>query len=218
MSSLVDTETIFGRIVTGYDVEQSVLAVLQEWSSTYLAELERQHGIPDCSIARVRGWQLSPSFDKWPEDQVPGVLVVSTGVPSQPVRHGDGTYRATWSIEVGAICSARTQQLSHELAMLTLAAHKTILVQRPSLGGFAAGTKWLSERYDQLAYDDTRSMYAASAMLAVEVPDVLVSLAGPVTPDAPPVDECAPLPLWPEVTTVATIVDHVDVIPPSEGG
>jgi hypothetical protein len=199
--------SIFGRIVTGYDVEQAVLAVLQRWSSTYIAELERQHGITACSIARVRGWSLAPSFDKWPEDQVPGVLVVSTGAAA-PIRHGDGTYRATWAVELGCVVSAQTQQLSRELAMLMLSAHKAIIVQRPSLEGFADGTRWLAESYTALPFDDTRSLYAASATLAIDVEDVLTSLAGPVTPDNPPADPCAPFAPWPTVETVDVEVDN----------
>lgn len=205
--------SIFGRIVTGYDVEQAVLAVLQRWSGTYLAELERQHGLTACDLARVRGWVLSPSFDKWPEDQVPGVLVVSTGLVPPPIRHADGAYTARWSVELGVICSARTQQLSREHAMLYLAAHKAIIAQRPSLEGFANGVMWMNEQYTALGFDDSRSLYAATASFAIEVRDVLTSLAGPVTPDDPPVDECAPFAPWPTVET--TDVDVENYPPPT---
>ncbi len=196
-----------------------MLPVLREWSDTYIAEVERQHSIEAGSLARVRGWVLSPTFDKWPEDQVPGVLIVSTGVAATPQRHGEGMYRATWSIELGCIASARTQQLAHEQAMLMLAAHKAILVQRPSLEGFAAGTRWMSERYDPLSYDDTRSLYAATATFAVDVENVLFSLAGPVTPDVPPADATLPFAPWPEVDTI--LVDVESHPPPDqlpEGG
>ena len=218
--SLVETSTIFGRIVSGYDVEQWVLALLKRWSSTYLSEVERQHGYSAGTLQRVRGWVLAPSFEKWPEDQIPGVLVVSPGLVPPPTRDGDGNYRARWRVDLGCLCSARTQQQSHEQAQLFLAAHKAIVAQRPSLEGHADGVTWLDESYSVLDYDDTRSLYAGYATLTVEVDDVLTTLAGPVTPDDPLPLDTDPWPLWPEAVTVDVDVDNVPVdqpLPTKEG-
>jgi hypothetical protein len=214
--SLIETETIFGRIVSANDVEQAVLATLKKWSSTYIAELERQHGYTAGELQRVRGWVLAPTFDKWPEDQLPGVLVVSPGLIPPPMRDGDGTYRATWSVDVGCCCSARDQQRSHELAQMFVAAHKAIVLQRPSLGGFATACKWMNESYDALAYDDTRSLYAGYATFAIEVANVVTTLAGPTSTDDPLTPDTDPWADWPEVETVDVDVEHVDTITPSE--
>src|SRR5262249_15496789 len=149
-----------------------------------------------------KGWALGPTFDKWPEDQIPGVLVVSPGLVPPPQRGGDGVYYARWNVQVGCACSARTQQEAHEIAMLFVAAHKAIVVQRPSLEGHAAGAQWLDEQYSPLEYDDTRSLYAGYATLVIDIDDVLTSLAGPITPDDPLTpDELAPWPLDPTVKT-----------------
>lgn len=206
--------SIFGPIVTGYDVEGWVVDQLKAWSSTYLAEVERQHGIEACSLQRVRGWSLAPTFDKWPEDQLPGVLVVCRGLVPPPLKSGDGKYRAKWAVDVGVICSARTQADSHSLAMLFLAAHAEIVIGKPSLGGHATGVAWLDEQYDQLVYDDTRSLYTGTATFAIEVPDVRTAATGPTQPD-PPEDPCADWPPWPEVETVEI---EIDKEPLPEGG
>lgn len=209
--TLVETETLFERIVTGYDVEQWVVALLKRWSSTYLSELERQHGYIAGTLARVRGWTLAPSFDNWPEDQIPGVLVVSPGLVPPPSKDGYGVYRARWRIDVGCICSARTEQQSHEHAQLFIAAHKSIIAQRPSLEGHASAADWLDENYDPLSFDDTRSLYAGYAGFSIEVDDVLTTGAGPITPDDPLVPDTDPWPLAPQVATHDVEVDNYGI-------
>lgn len=205
--STVD-ESIFGPIVTGHDVEQWVLDLLKRWSSTYLAELERTHGYEACVLPRVRGWSYGTTFDKWPEDQVPGVLVICPGLVPPPERDGAGRYRARWNVQVGCLCSARTQAESHELAQLYVAAHKLIVAQHPSLEGHAAGNAWVDETYGPLDYDDTRSLYAGYASFAIEVDDVLTSFGGPVTPSDPLSDPCVPWEPWPLVETHDETIEH----------
>ena len=215
--TLVETQTIFGRVVTGHDVEQRVIALLRRWSGTYIAEVERQHGVEAGTLSRVRGWSLGPSFDKWPEDQVPGLLVVSPGLVPPPLKSGDGQYRARWRIDVGVLCSARTQKQSHEQAMLMVAAHRAIVTQRPSLEGFALGSQWIDESYDALDFDDTRSLYAGTASFVIEVDDVTTTLAGPTTPDDPLDPDTDPWPLYPTVETVDVEIDHHLIDPTREG-
>jgi hypothetical protein len=215
--TLVEQETIFERIVSGYDVERWVVDVLKRWSATYVAEVERQHGIAAGSLPTIKGWVLAPSFDKWPEDQIPGVLVVSPGLVPPPEKTGYGVYRARWRIDVGVICSARTQQQSHEQAMLYLAAHKAIVVQKPSLEGHANGVAWIDESYDALDFDDTRSLYAATASLIVEVDNVLATLAGPAKTD-PPTDPTEAWADWPRVATHdVDVANFADDAPLPEG-
>lgn len=205
--TLVESDTIFGRLVTGHDVEGWVADVQRKWSCTYLCELERQHGIEPGYLQSVRGWVLSPTFDKWPEDQIPGVLVVSPGLVPPPVKDGAGVYRARWRIDVGVICSARTQELSHQYAMLYLRAHSAIVAHRPSLEGHALAADWLDEVYTPLEYDDTRSLYAGFASFSIEVDDVMTARAGPTDPD--PQDPCTdPYGEWPIVLTHHERVDH----------
>jgi hypothetical protein len=202
--------SIFGPLVAGGDVEQWVLDLLQTWFSTYLAEVERQHGYGGNDLPRPRGWAVGPTFDKWPEDQLPGVLVASRGVPTPPVKRGSGGYEARWQIEPGVILSARTQTETHALAMLYGLAIRALMIQRPSLDGYAEASTWLGEAYDDLGYDDSRSLYAVRELFAVAVVDVTFTGAGPVTPDVPlSPDDTVPWPDWQPVETVD--VDVVNV-------
>lgn len=208
----VAEQSIFGPIVTGGDVEGWLLALLQKWFSTYLSELERNHGLAACTLPRPLSYELGPSFDKWPEDQVPAVLVSSRGTLDQPRRYGDGSYRARWALEPGVVCSARTQAEAHNLATLYGAAIRALLKQKPSLEGHANGVVWLGESYDDLGYDDSRSLYTVKELFAVEVEEVSYDGAGPTAPD--PGDPCADWPPWPEVQTVEIDVDNVTVDQP----
>lgn len=201
-------DSIFQRVVTGDDVERWIVETLRTWSGTYLAELERQHSIPAGTLARPRAWVTTSSFDKFPEDQLPAVMVVSVGLSENPLRNGD-RFRARWEVHVACICSARRPDEAHRLAMLYLAAHRAILVQRPSLGGRARGVDWLDEDYEPIPFDDTRSLAGGEAVFSVEVDDVVSTNAGPVTPDEPLDPETDPWPDWPIVETVDVSTENV---------
>jgi len=208
-------ESIFGRIVTGGDVEQWCLELVHRWLGTYLSEVERQHGIPAGKLARPRALLRAPTVDKWPEDQLPAVLLVSVGTLELPQRDGRKLHRARWQIGAACITSARTEAESRALAMLYIAALRALLIQRPSLDGKAQGTVWLAESYDEIDYDDGRSLCAGEAAFTVEVDDVVSGDAGPLTPDAPLAPDTEP---WPPWATTDLVEVEVDAVPLQDNG
>jgi hypothetical protein len=193
--------SIFGRIVTGDDVETWCLDLFRRWTGTYLSEVERQHGLAAGFWARPRGFVRVLSFDKWPEDQLPVVMLVSTGVANPPERRGDGVYYARWIMGLGVLCSARSEQETHDMARHYIAAIRALVSQRPSLEGLAQGVKWMDESYTPLPYDDSRSLCAGQAIFQVDVDDVTTTLAGPATPDDPLEPDTDPWAVWPTVQT-----------------
>jgi len=206
--------SIFGPIVDGDDVEQWCLETLATWSSTYLAEKERQKGLQAGQLQRIRSWVTTASFDKWPEDQLPAGLLVSVGLSELPLKDGSGSYRARWQMGLGIVVSARTELETHRLARLYIAAHRALLIQRPSLGGRAAGVVWQDEDYTQLPFDDERSLGAGLANFTVEVEDVTSWGMGPNTPDLPlSPDDTLP---WPPDQTVKTHSETVEHYPPPD--
>jgi hypothetical protein len=198
-----------GPIITGRNVELAAVAMLKRWSGTYLAEMERQTQRNPGSLPRVRAWTTSPDFETWPEDQIPRVLIVSPGLLQPPAAGGEGTYRATWSLGIGVIVSARTMDETTELAKLYCAALRACMLQHQSLEGFAAGVEWLDENYDDLPSIDTRSLGAGQAIFAVQVDDVTRRWGGPVTPSEPPDPDTVPLPTDPTVEDVAVEVQRI---------
>lgn len=200
-------ESIFRPIVTGYDVEQVVMALFKRWFGTYLSEVERQHGLVAGSLKRPVGWVIAPSFDKWPEDQLPAVVVVSIGLSETPVKNGEGRYRAKWDIVAGAVCSARTQQESRLMSMFYVAALGALLVQRQSLDSAGTGVDWMDEDYTILEFDDERSVAAGAGRFQIEFDNVRSSRAGPGEPDEPLDPDTDP---WPPDATVQLV--DVDIL------
>jgi hypothetical protein len=211
--------SIFGPIVSGHDVEQWSLALIRKWFSTYLAEKEAQDGLTRGALQRPRGYVIAPSLDKWPEDQLPAIVLVSVGLAERPLKEGSGRYRARWDMGVACICSARTQSESHANAQRYMAALRLIFIQRPSLDGKASGVDWQGEQYDQLDYDDLRSIDGGFGQFTVEVEDIALAGGGPATPDVPLApDDTLPWPDWTAVETADVVVQRVDVIQPTKGG
>jgi hypothetical protein len=207
-----DPLSIFGPVVSGADVESWCVETLRKWSSTYLTELENRSGRKPGSLQRVRAFVTVPTFDKWPEDQLPALLVISVGLSERPKKSGDGTYDARWRMTLGVICSARTQAEAHELAMDYTAWHRELLLNRQSLEGRAAGVDFIDEKYDTLPFDDTRSLGAGEVTFTVEVHDVASAYAGPITPADPLEPDTTPWPHWPTVKTTDVEVEHVGEI------
>lgn len=198
--------SVFGPIKTGYEVEQAVIAHLKRWMATYLAELERISELEAESLPMVRSWTTQASTEKWPEDQLPAVLVVSTGLTDQPRSEGDGTTHATWRIGLAAICSARTEAKTHAFAKLYFAALRTIMLQHPSLGGYAEKTVWGSEQYDALPIDEEkRTLAAGYGVFDVTVAEVANKLAGVLEPPDDPYAEPGD---WPTVETTEVDIER----------
>lgn len=204
--------TIFERIITGGDVETWCLNLLRRWVGTYLSEVERQHGREAGHWQRPRAFTRTLSFDKWPEDQLPALMLISTGITTAPRRGGSGQYSADWLMLFGCLCSAKTQEQAHDMAHDYCAAVRTLILQRPSLDGFADGATWAYEQERDLRHDDLRSLSAVTAAFTVHVENIASGNAGPVTPDNPLPDETEPWPLWPTVATHdVTIVKEEEV-------
>ena len=214
----VATDSIFRPIVTGYDVEQVVMGLFKRWFGTYLSEVERQHERPAGYWQRPRSYTRTMSFDKFPEDQLPAIILISSGLAEQPRRGGDGSYNARWLMLFGCLCSARTQQDAHDMAHDYAAAVHTLMVQKPSLDGHADGLTWLYDRTDDLAHSDIRSLASCTAGFSVQVNGVASAYGGPVTPDEPLDPDTLPWPDWPRVKEVDVVVDQPHVEHHEEGG
>jgi hypothetical protein len=183
-----DPLSVFGQIVTGAQVEAALTATLQKWMRTYLRELERQDGYQEGALPMVRSWTVANDVVKFPEEQLPAVVVVSTGVAAQPRIDGDGVYTAVWDIAVSAICSAASREASNEFAKLYLAAATAILVQQIPADGLISGVDWAGLTYTEFPQMRMRMQAEAKAALLVTVTDVLSRFRGPLQPDDDPAD------------------------------
>jgi hypothetical protein len=189
--------SVYGPIVTGATVERAALDTLRTHARLYIAETCRQEGrdpLPD-----PRGYIVASTFAKWPEDQLPVVVVISPGWAARPRRAGNGRVMVPWTLAAGVIVSA-TPDRTRENGQLYLAALRTLLAQEQSLGGLAAGVDCIDEDYiPPFAFSRTRTLLALQATFVVTVPDAFTYGAGAGRWQPPdPTDPTDP-PNWPTV-------------------
>lgn len=194
---------VFGEILLGSNVEQAVIANLKTWFPTYLAEVERQEGVTAHSIPEPRSYDTVNDFQKWPENQLPAVVVVSPGLAGLPMTEGDGRTRAAWIVGIAVVASAKDKRSTQNLAKLYAAVVRTLMLQQQSLGGIGMGTSWRHESYTDIPASDERTLGSCQVIFEVDIGDVVHARMGLAQP---PDDPYSPDPEWPTVETADVTV------------
>lgn len=204
--------TIFKQIITRQDVELQVIDTLKDWFDTYLAEVERQNALDVRQLPRPRSYSRRNEFERWPEDQIPAVIVISPGLVEPPVANGSGEFRGYWGVGVAVIAEGQDTDNTRDLVGYYTAAIRALILQRPSLGGFAMGVTWEGEHYDDISdVEMGRTLASGQVVFQVEVEGIVSTKAGPVTPDTPPVDPPPVSPAWPIATEVTADIELEDL-------
>lgn len=159
---------LFGKIVTGKDVRAAVEATMRKWMPTYLEAVSLHHG-RETILPNIRSYVSSFDTDRFSEEQVPSCVIVAPGTFDEPTRRADWSYDVTWSVGIGVVVSGQSQDNTFELCEMYAAASRLVMIQQGALGGFGSGTMWISERYDELAFDDVRTIAAGIVQFAVDV-------------------------------------------------
>jgi hypothetical protein len=193
--------SVFGEIILGDDVEAGVVAHLKAWMPTYLGELERQREIRAGKLPEVRSYTVTPQEpEKWAEDQLPAILVVSTGLADTPEQRGDGSLDAVWNVGISSICSAKDEPNTRRVAHIYFHAALAAMLQHRGLSGLATETMLASDwRYDVLPTDRRRTLGAVYALFHVTVDGVLQAFGGTEDPLPDPTSEPDD---WPVVETI----------------
>lgn len=201
-----------GQILDATVPEKAVTAALQTWVPTYLAHIARAKALDPAAIALPKSWQtVNERIVDWPEDHLPAIYVVATGIVERPVKDGEGTYRAAWAVGVAAVVEANTAANTDALAKLYAAAIRGSLLQHPSLGGVARGTEWLAESYDTVPAEKQRSLRGCELVFSVELDQVLNVYEGidaPLPGDPTPTDPPPEPPDWPDADTVDVVIER----------
>lgn len=198
---------MYGFLKSGYDVEQAVIRHLRGdrpdvkdghlgWMTPYIAEVERQLGLDPETIPLIRSYVTANEFRKWPEEQTPGILVVSPGLTDPPLREGDGSYRGRFSLGVAAIAKGRTKEETQRNAKVYGAAVAGALIQHPSLEGFARGLEWRDQSYTDIDSDEGRTLASSQNIFQVEVSNLVLAFGGPVVSPEDPYEDPGD---WPTV-------------------
>lgn len=177
---------VFGDFVADWQLEQWVVNHLRAWMPDYLPNAQR-HAETVLGVELSEDLELPKSYpvtprepDKWPEDQLPAIMVVSTGLTDTPRRNGDGVFRGSFSVGIASICSAGDEEMSKLFAGLYFAAAAQILLDKPSLGGFAQGVTFDGPpQFDWLSGERNRTLASRYCVFAVDVDRIFEVTGGP---------------------------------------
>lgn len=172
------SDALFGPNLLPDAVEQAVIDTGRLWLPEYLAWTERRLGLAPHTLPAVESWVPTADLTRWPEEQLPSVLVMNTGLAEPPVRHGRD-YTAKFAVGLAVVVSAKDSDSTERLAKHYTALLRAIMLHHPDLGGIADAVEWLDEGYDALPSGTRRRALAAGqCVFRVEVPEVVSMFAG----------------------------------------
>jgi hypothetical protein len=173
-----------GPIKHAGDVEAATIATLQKWLPTYLAETARQHDLT--RIATPKSWATASAYDRWPEQQLPAIIVSAPGTEGDPRVDGDRVYAADYELRVTAEVIARHGNEARLLGQLYAGAVRVAMMQRRSLGDGMRVTDWRGESNTTLEIVDRRTRFGAQNIFRVAVPNLFTergALSDPILSD-----------------------------------
>lgn len=207
--------SLFGTITSDDQVEDAVLAILSKWVPTYMAEVERQIGIDVGFYKRPITYTARTDFDHWPEEQLPMLMVIATGLEDDPPKDGYGKYRATFAVGVAGIVTSNERLYTRRYAFRLGAAVRGALVQHQSLdlalGGNVRGVKLVGGRNNELPTEDDRTIWATRQLFEIEVDDYISEGVGPLAPTSDPQPD--PDDPWPDPPTINNPNVNLESIP-----
>lgn len=211
------TDTIYGQVITGYDLEQAVLTHLQTWLPTCLAEIERQAGLAPQTIPVPpdpdNSFTAGLDFETWQAAYTPQLIVVVSPVGDPERLTGDGTYQQVFEIQVATVIQADDENTSRQQGQWYGAAVMMALLQHGSLGKFSTGNpvalKTVLAAYPALSFketDDALGRRVVQSLVVVHsiIDGVVTESAGPATPPAVPYEIPGN---WPEARSIVTTID-----------
>lgn len=198
---------LFGPSVGRGHVRQWILEGLRLYMPDMLREAERSQGYPVGQALAPRSFPVAPDLRKFPEAQIPAVVIGLPGIAADPHRGAKGVYSANWLMALTALVHGPTFEDTEALGDVYGLALTLLMVKQA--GGFAAtpgyagpalnveGVTWLDLSYDDLPWARSRTLVAATLTVRVDIRGV-VQTGGLSAPTADPtVDPGA----YPEVLT-----------------
>jgi hypothetical protein len=208
-----------GPMVTGGDIEDGILGLLQEWLGPYICEAERQHGLTAGDTPWPRGWAITGrDLQKLNSDQLPCVVLLAGGIAAPPRKEaGLGAYSATWGVELAVVFEAAWGRDSRRRAQLYARAMQLVVQQLPLVvQGQPTEVDWRGELYDEMDFASSRSYSAAVCSFNVTCREVAWANGGPPPDAQPPTDATLPFTPWVEVVETDTTVENVGAVPTNQ--
>jgi hypothetical protein len=188
----VSDADVFGPSIGRLDVEEAVIAHLENWMPTYLGREARKRDV--AAMRPIKTYAQRTSYAKWPSQLLPLVLVNCPGiVKGSVVKDGEGNVSKAYRLILGVLVSADTEPHTQELLANYAAAVRDAILPHESLDGFAEFCDLVDE--DSTAFPaepgEERTRGSVGFEFAVGVRNVVNAFKGPAEPLDPP-DEAPP--------------------------
>lgn len=177
-------------LVTGWDVTLAVQVTLQQYLPVVLAHPDVNHGA--ALRAPVAYTYPSAGAARLNAAQTPMLWVSPTGTGGL-ADVGGGSRAITWEMDVGYIIRSDTGTYEDTLRDATLyaAAIRTVLVERPTLGGVARALWGIDEEYDAADVTAGRTLAEGHVTFSVQADDAARRQLRFTVPGLAPVDSIA---------------------------
>lgn len=203
--------SIFGEILSTYDVEQAAVKTLREWTNDYLAEIERKRGYQKKEIPRppaAESYHGGVDLESFTQDDTPEVIVICKPQGAPELR-GQGGYEQGYDLTVGAVhigtgspLAAKPESEARAVASY-LGAAVMLLVQQPTLGGLVERLRLTAAPVVSAPQPDRKDIALCTVQFECWVPTIIEEGEGPLTLGKEPEE---PYPEWPEVKTAKETV------------
>jgi len=207
--------TDLGPIFIPGSLGTAATSVLQRWLPLYLATVERRVGLPSGTLPVIASWRKSgESIEKWPEDEFPALVAVSSGTDAAPLKDGDGIHRGAWRLSVAVLVDGGNTDTGGDVSPLDLAGYygaavRACLMHHSDLEGFGAnGLTYVGEDYDETEPNARRTLGGARVRFVVDIPNIVAASAGPT--GTPPDDPNVPIAPDVDVADVLVDLDPID--------
>lgn len=179
-----------GELLIITRLERAVIAHFKLWQDTYLAEIERLTDREPRTIPGMRSYSVKSELDKFPEEQLPAMVVVSPGVVADTiVKEGDGSYSAQWDLGIAVVSSARDEHATDDLRAYYGAAIRAVFLQHPAVGEVGVIAEWVDESYNDLPVDADRTVSVVQVLFRVQAEMIVEAAGGTREPLEDPYEE-----------------------------
>lgn len=188
------TETVFGPVVSTWDVELAVISTLREWINEYLRDIEIKRGLKQKTIPRppaadsIHG---GVDLESWRQERGPEIIAVvkPTGAPTL---RGQGGYEQGYTLEIGCVWvgagSPLVEQPEDEaraVASYLGAAVSMLVLNQPTFGGLTERLRLTAAPVVTAPNPDRKELALCTTSFEMWVATIVEEGIGPLTPGKP---------------------------------
>ena len=180
----------FGPIVGGDDVRSALVATINLYAPSYIAEVSARmmaSGAIATPLDEFGTWRNEPDYRTLTTNRAPAYMVQVQGTQGVPETFGNGLVAAKWLVDVETVVWGTDWQDTQTLVLAYDKILRSIILQHRSLGGVVNGTAWLGTVYKELDRVNTRTLGGSTSRYAVTVLDSVNVNGGPLAAPLYPV-------------------------------